>query len=164
MQPLSGWGLLASADEVREAEPGPGKKEGGRGKGREAEPQDAFRQPGDRSPSCTRFYPPRVNRILTWQAPNEQRAVVCSGVRGSWILSPLSCEDFTVSCYDWGVSHSRHLLCPGFHSINTPTPPVEPPEEAVTGQLWALGMDPHQHQQILWYDEERLTCPQPPWS
>lgn len=86
--------MIASTDEVREAEPGPGKKEGGRGKGREAELQNAFRQPGDRSPSCTRFYPPRVNRILTWQAPNEQLYALACRAAGFCLLCPVRILQF----------------------------------------------------------------------
>lgn len=89
VQPLPDWGLFASANGVWEVEPGPGKKEGGRGKAIEAEPQDALRQPGDRNPSCTCFYPPHINLLPTWQRAEQVCALACraAGIFSSSVLS-----------------------------------------------------------------------------
>lgn len=151
VQPLPDWGLLASADGVWEAEPGPGKKkEGGRGKAREAEPQDALRQPGDRNPSRTCFYPPHINLLPTWQACSEQSKRVpwhVGQLESSPPLSspPLPCDilrspammgsqSFQESPMSWIPQHQHPQLPLWTHR--------EPPEEAVPGQLgpeaWVL--------------------------
>lgn len=141
VQPLPDWGLLASANGVWEAEPGPGKKkEGGRGKAREAEPQDALRQLGDRNPSRTCFYPPHINLLPTWQACSEQSKRVpwhVGQLESSPPLSspPLPCDDSTLSCYDGesvipGISYVLDSTAPA-----PPTPPVDSPTESLQKRL-----------------------------